>query len=347
MPRIRTMKPEFWSSPGIGSISPWARLLYAAMWNWADDAGRGTCNMRELQGFAFPEDEDVPEVGTSDGFRRTMSEVRGQFGVIFYKVDGRPYYEIPSWKTHQRNERIAKGRHPASTQGEPWDFMPPTSEGAELPTISDPEERKFRPSGAEAPTTSGPVLKEQGNRGTGEKTGVREVINSLAPQREQRPALDEISGTAHSPAAHTHVQAYAKTCAKRPPGSVLRRLGSAVDELIAADYTDQQIKSALTEWGRKGLGAQHLGAIAHELVNSDRNRHLRPVDDIPDEELTRELLDKELGPDSKSPACAPLDVEEGDPQARKAWYRDAAKRRLNERRAEWRRRRSQQNRTSA
>lgn len=162
MARIRSLKPEFWSSPGIETISPWARLLFQAMWNWADDAGRGTCNLRELQGFAFPNDT-AEEVGTSDGFRRTMSEVRGQFGVIFYRVKGRPYYEIPSFHGHQRNERMAKGKHPPSSEGEPWDFMILSSDGTEGVGSSVATERKV----SEAPNTSGTGYKEQGNRGTG------------------------------------------------------------------------------------------------------------------------------------------------------------------------------------
>lgn len=125
MPRIRTIKPEFWSSPGIENTSPWSRLLFIAMWNWADDAGRGTCQLRELQAFAFPYDEDAPEVATMAGFRRTLAEVRDQYDVVFYKVSGRPYYAIPSWKRHQRNERTAKSKYPAPNEGEKWDFLGP------------------------------------------------------------------------------------------------------------------------------------------------------------------------------------------------------------------------------
>ena len=40
MPRIRTIKPEFWDSPGTASASLRIRLLFIAMWNWADDHGR-------------------------------------------------------------------------------------------------------------------------------------------------------------------------------------------------------------------------------------------------------------------------------------------------------------------
>lgn len=196
MPRIRSLKPEFWSSPGIETISPWARLLFQAMWNWADDAGRGTCNLRELQGFAFPNDT-AEEVGTSDGFRRTMSEVRGQFGVIFYRVKGRPYYEIPSFHGHQRNERMAKGKHPSSTEGEPWDFMALSSDGAEDVGASDTTARNV----SEAPTTSGTGCKEQGNRGTGESapsgagTSVPREINAGVVVGAWTDAYEATAGT--------------------------------------------------------------------------------------------------------------------------------------------------------
>lgn len=145
MPRIRTIKPEFWSSPGIEDTSPWTRLLFIAMWNWADDAGRGTCQLKELQAFAFPYDEEdtAPEVATMAGFRRTLAQVREQYGVVFYKVDGRPYYAIPSWRKHQRNERTAQSKYPAPDEGKEWDFLPPDQRSS---GTSD----AFRPTVAEA-----------------------------------------------------------------------------------------------------------------------------------------------------------------------------------------------------
>ncbi|EUA31270.1 bacteriophage gp78 domain protein [Mycobacterium xenopi 3993] len=41
MPRIRTIKPEFWDSPDTAAADLRTRLLYIAMWNWADDYGIG------------------------------------------------------------------------------------------------------------------------------------------------------------------------------------------------------------------------------------------------------------------------------------------------------------------
>ena len=72
MPRIRTIKPEFWSSPGVTAMSAPARLTFIGMWNWADDSGKGTYNPRELMGFIFPNDEEM----TVADFRLLCAEIR-------------------------------------------------------------------------------------------------------------------------------------------------------------------------------------------------------------------------------------------------------------------------------
>ena len=148
MPRIRTVKPEFWDSPDTAKAGPWARLLFIALWNWADDYGRGTANMKELEGFAFPNDDQFTDrSGNTVQFRELVAEVSECFGVLFYTVDGRPFYAIPSWEQHQRNERRAKqSKYPS----------PQVRDGvAEIPCND-----------AELPNSSGPGTGEQGNRGT-------------------------------------------------------------------------------------------------------------------------------------------------------------------------------------
>ena len=148
MARIRTIKPEFWDSPDTAKAGPWARLLFIALWNWADDYGRGTANMKELEGFAFPNDDQFTDrSGNTVQFRELVAEVSECFGVLFYTVDGRPFYAIPSWEQHQRNERRAKqSKYPS----------PQVRDGvAEIPCND-----------AELPNSSGPGTGEEGNRGT-------------------------------------------------------------------------------------------------------------------------------------------------------------------------------------
>lgn len=114
MPRIRTIKPEFWDSPDTIRASLRARLLYVAMWNWADDYGIGDANLNRLISFAFPGD-DVP----ASDFPTLASEVSGCFGVMFYEHLGRPYYWLPTWEKHQRTEKKARQHVPYPENAKP------------------------------------------------------------------------------------------------------------------------------------------------------------------------------------------------------------------------------------
>lgn len=105
MARIRTIKPDFWDSPDTREASMEARLMYIAMWNWADDYGIGDGNHARLVSFAFPNGE----IPVSD-YPRLLSEVSRTFGVVFFDFEGRPFYVIPTWEKHQRTEKRAKER---------------------------------------------------------------------------------------------------------------------------------------------------------------------------------------------------------------------------------------------
>lgn len=177
MPRIRTIKPEFWSSPSVTQLSAVARLAYIGMWNWADDTGRGTLNLKELEGFIFPfDDVQTLSHGTSENFRDCVAEIIGSCGVVVYEVAGRDYYEIPAWSKHQRNERRAKSKFPGPEEGkiitDQW---------------SSGTSENFRDRAAEAPQTSVLGTGEQGNRGTGSQYLVQTSGSDVPESKTTQP----------------------------------------------------------------------------------------------------------------------------------------------------------------
>ena len=194
MPRIRTIKPEFWDSPSTAKASPWARLLFIAMWNWADDYGRGTANLKELEAFAFPNDTfPVTCSGNTVHFRDAVAEVSEHFDVTFYEVHGRPYYAIPTWEDHQRNERRAKeSKYPGPDH--------PDALTSGYATGTD-DARSFRATVAETPNISGTGTGEQGNRGTGEQTLLSDPANAEPDTTET--STDETPTPTPYPAAFT------------------------------------------------------------------------------------------------------------------------------------------------
>ena len=164
MPRIRTIKPEFWDSPGTARASLRARLFFIALWNWADDYGVGTANAKQLIGFAFPNDDDV---SVAD-FPCLRTEVATCYDVAFYEVDGRHYFAIPSWEKHQKNERRAQGKHPGPDKAERF--------------ISDTHGTSAQTHGS-----SGPGTGEQGNRGTGEQGNSNNTLTGVIGDAPEQP----------------------------------------------------------------------------------------------------------------------------------------------------------------
>jgi len=175
MARIRSIKPEFWSSPGIETVDPYARLLFIAMWNWADDSGVGVANPRELLGFAFPLDEEI----TVADLRRMLVEIRRVFGVKFYTVAGRPYYYIPSWEKHQKFDRRSKGKYPGPDEAEDEEI--PANKGNSGHSTESHEST----SSARRDSVAG--TGEQRNRGTGEQ-GKKKPAPPTADAPENGPA---------------------------------------------------------------------------------------------------------------------------------------------------------------
>lgn len=106
MARIRTIKPEFFTSEDVVSLTPLARLFYVALWCEADREGRLSWKPKTLKMRYLPGDScDI------DALSRELVEL-GMLAI--YEVDGKQYAEIPSFKNHQViNNREAESSIPA------------------------------------------------------------------------------------------------------------------------------------------------------------------------------------------------------------------------------------------
>lgn len=215
MARIRTIKPEFWSSPSVTAMSPWARLLFIAMWNWADDTGRGTFIPRELLGFTFPNDEEI----TVAEFRRLCAEVRRECAVLFYESAGRFFFVIPSWKKHQSKH----AKHSGSKLPDPEGCNEIDPETMRVIGTIGESRRNSADSARNSADSAREVVPgtgEQGNRGTGEGERPSHVypqpVDNSAPgspplkttPRDQTTQPPWVRGTPDDPRCpqHEHLQ---------------------------------------------------------------------------------------------------------------------------------------------
>jgi len=96
MPRIRTIKPEFWSDASIVRLPFEYRLLFQGLWNFADDSGFIVNDPVQIKLHVFPADD----VDVAKGIR----ELKKQELVEVVKLGGVSVIKIANWK-HQRIDK--------------------------------------------------------------------------------------------------------------------------------------------------------------------------------------------------------------------------------------------------
>lgn len=106
MSRIRTIKPEFWTSEQIMECSTNARLLFIGLWNFCDDAGRHPLAPKRVKAEIFPADDF-----TADDVRRMIDELESKGLIVTYTVDDIEYLAVTGWH-HQKIDKPQKPKYP-------------------------------------------------------------------------------------------------------------------------------------------------------------------------------------------------------------------------------------------
>ena len=121
MARIRSIKPEFFTSLTIADLSLSARLTFIGLWTYVDDNGVGPADPRLIRAAIWPLEE------TPDILQRTREDLQSLQTarlITLYEASGRPLVYVNSWDEHQKVSHPRKPRFKA-----PW----------ELPQVPDQE----------------------------------------------------------------------------------------------------------------------------------------------------------------------------------------------------------------
>lgn len=134
MPRIRSVKPEFWHSEDMTTVSRDCRLFYIGLWNLADEHSRLRGDSRFLKGQIFPYDDDVSQ----DVISKWVDELEALGNVRKYRVGSATYLFLPKLAQHQRLE---PQKTPSKLPAPPWEngSVPAEAQVSGPPTLfSDP-----------------------------------------------------------------------------------------------------------------------------------------------------------------------------------------------------------------
>lgn len=152
MARIRTIKPEFFTSEDIVNLTPLARLFYVSLWCEADRAGRLEWKPKTLKLRYLPGDSCDVDLLAGELFNAGL--------VVLYQVDDKQFAEIPTFAKHQvinnresestipprvrhasttreSGRKEGKGREGVST--EPQDDSPPLPAVVSIPLVDRTE----------------------------------------------------------------------------------------------------------------------------------------------------------------------------------------------------------------
>ena len=122
MARIRTVKPEFWTSEQVAECSPTTRLLFIGLWNFCDDGGNHVASLKQLKMQIFPSDDiSIDQIGFM------VDELIKNELITQYVVNNKNYWHVLGWH-HQKIEK-PNYKHPAYSESniKPFADHSPTS----------------------------------------------------------------------------------------------------------------------------------------------------------------------------------------------------------------------------
>ena len=111
--RIRSIRPEFWSSTEIADLDWHDRLVFIGLWSYVDDNAVGRDIEKLIVSALFPLDDNLTESSLRVHGALKRLETGGQ--VTRYTVERKPYLHITAFGTHQVINRASKDRYPLPT----------------------------------------------------------------------------------------------------------------------------------------------------------------------------------------------------------------------------------------
>jgi hypothetical protein len=106
MSRIRSIKPEFWTSEQVLECSTNARLLFLGLWNFCDDMGRHPYSAKQAKAEVFPADKF-----TEKDILGMLEELTKNGLIARYASGGKEYFYVTGWK-HQRIDKPQPAKYP-------------------------------------------------------------------------------------------------------------------------------------------------------------------------------------------------------------------------------------------
>ena len=233
MARIRSIKPEFFTSETVAGLSVHARLTFVGLWTYADDAGRALDNPRLIKAAVWPLDDDV----SAGDIARHLDELAKAGRICRYVLDGKRYLHFPTWDEHQKPKNPSDPKHPAC----PKQAHPGDDPGDGLPQpYPSPTPGQDQDEGSPSLPHARARSREQG---AGSRGSASRVANATAVQ----PSPVVQIPTAQNLVA-AYVDAYRAKAGHDPPSRVKGQLAREISQLLRDGVPVAAVKAGMREW---------------------------------------------------------------------------------------------------
>lgn len=242
--RIRSIRPEFWSSEDIAAMDWNTRLIYIGLWSYVDDNGVGRDVEQLIVADLFPLDDSLSEASLRvHGALKYLFE-HGH--ILRYRVENKPYLFVVAFSTHQKINRPSEGRYP-------------------LPTRADAETHGALTEPSLSPHVNAPLGEgEKGRRGEGDS-------DYVGAARATPPASVELD-IAQPETSQTLMAEWLEHTSPRPPKNVVGQVAAQLKKLLDEGQPYADVRNGLIAWVQKGIHPATLPSVVHEV----RTRQQQP-----------------------------------------------------------------------
>lgn len=264
MARIRTVKPEFWTSEQVMELSIPARLLFLGMWNFCDDAGTHPASAKTLKAEVFPGDDML-----SANVQRLVDELLLQGLLIEFEAGGKWYWHVTGWK-HQKIDK-PNVKHPTPPEGPHKPWVPRS--------VADQSSNDRRTVDDHSPP-EGKGMEGNGREGKGEEQAAAATPPACVPTDALAHVGEgEDASEAASPPPYGTPGLPAPTAGALPSREtqlavLVRNLERARGKQCRITSNDPQV----TAWARKGVTDEQLAeACALAAADRENSEDLSPL----------------------------------------------------------------------
>jgi hypothetical protein len=108
MARIRTVKPQLFTSRTVSAWPVGIRWTFAGLFTYMDDYGRGLDEARLVKAEVYPLDDRMPARKVEEH----LAFIAANGPLCRYSVDDSAFLHIVTWTEHQRVNRPTKSKIP-------------------------------------------------------------------------------------------------------------------------------------------------------------------------------------------------------------------------------------------